>query len=384
MQATKELSFVKRDGSLIPIEAVKEAIATLTDPRNLNDFSRQAEAAKRACEQTDERRDYFGELSIWATVRLGELLAAMTKCEGARGNPRGRGAKVVRLQSATTLPDLGIEKTISHRSQKLAAAKSTIPAYIADCRAKGKEITKGGALMVAKRHLRGESLKNRDTDDLPAGFKIAIRPDVVPCEAVITDPPYGITSEEWEPKDLEQFTRDWLSRWDDSGAAWFVSFFSQRHVWEMRRWMDAELTNYEYHHLAIWHYPNGMGHKAGQILKESWEPIFIYRRRGLAAERGEWDWSGLNNLDCIREAAPRPGFEGEAEQRHPCQKPVRVMKLLVAAFCERGGLVVDPFCGSGTTGVAARQCGRRFHGIEIDAAYRKLAKARILSFGEAA
>lgn len=370
------LSFVRPDGSLVPIRAAKQAIARLADPRDADDFARKAEAAKSVCDKTDERRDYFGELAIWASVRLGELLASLPKQNGSRGI-----GKKVEYHCGTPLSEIGLSKNVSSRSQKLAKGKDIIPQYIADCRSKGKEITKGGALMAAKRHLRGEALKAKADDALPADFKIVATPDVITCDALITDPPYGITGEPWEPENVEHFTRDWLSRWDTCGATWFVSFFSQAGLWGMRRWMDDELTAYEFHHLAIWHYPNGMGHKAGQVLKESWEPVFIYKRRGSAAHSGEWDWHGLNNLDCIREAAPRPGFEGEAEQRHPCQKPVRVMKLLVTAFCHDGGLVVDPFCGSGTTGVAARQAGRRFYGIETTASYRKLASARINSFG---
>lgn len=42
-----------------------------------------------------------------------------------------------------------------------------------------------------------------------------------------------------------------------------------------------------------------------------------------------------------------------------------------------GGLILDPFCGSGTTGVACMQTGRRFIGIEIDAGYCDIARRRI-------
>lgn len=385
MSTLSEIAFTRNDGGLIPIDKVKEQLAKLTDPSHVNDFARRAAAAKRACEQTDERREYFTELAIWATVRLGELLKAMPKQNGARGNPGGQGAKLVESRNGTPqLAAIGIKKNTASRSQKLASAKEVIPKYIAECKATGKEITKGGALAAAKRHLRGESLAQQSTKNLPAGFTITAKQDVVQCDSVITDPPYGITQEEWEPKDLENFTREWLSRWNQCGAAWFVSFFSQAGLWQMRTWMDQELYKYSFHHLVVWHYPNGMGHKAGQVLKESWEPVFVYRRRDFIPVVEQWNWAGMNNLDCIREGAPRPGFEGEAEQRHPCQKPVRALKLLAVAFCPQNGLIADPFCGSGTTGIAARQAGRCFHGIEINAEYRQLAKSRILAFGEPA
>jgi DNA modification methylase len=51
---------------------------------------------------------------------------------------------------------------------------------------------------------------------------------------------------------------------------------------------------------------------------------------------------------------------------HPTQKPVGSLKPLIEAFCPAGGLVLDPFCGSGSTLVAARETGRRFLGIELE------------------
>jgi adenine-specific DNA-methyltransferase len=49
---------------------------------------------------------------------------------------------------------------------------------------------------------------------------------------------------------------------------------------------------------------------------------------------------------------------------HPTQKPVEVIQTLVETFSKRGDVVLDPFAGSGTTGVAARNCGRQFILIE--------------------
>jgi site-specific DNA-methyltransferase (adenine-specific) len=51
---------------------------------------------------------------------------------------------------------------------------------------------------------------------------------------------------------------------------------------------------------------------------------------------------------------------------HPTQKPISSLEPVIAAFCEPHGLVLDPFCGSGSTLVAARRTGRNFVGIELD------------------
>jgi len=58
------------------------------------------------------------------------------------------------------------------------------------------------------------------------------------------------------------------------------------------------------------------------------------------------------------------------------------MRWLVNALTEQGETVADPFCGSGTTGIACGQLNRQFHGIETDETYRDLATRRIKSYGK--
>ena len=70
----------------------------------------------------------------------------------------------------------------------------------------------------------------------------------------------------------------------------------------------------------------------------------------------------------------------EHEDRvHPTQKPLALMLRLVEQFTDPGDVVLDPFCGSGTTGVACLRLGRRFVGVERDERYAALARERLLA-----
>ena len=65
------------------------------------------------------------------------------------------------------------------------------------------------------------------------------------------------------------------------------------------------------------------------------------------------------------------------KKEHPTQKPLSLMKWLVVNYTQENDAILDPFMGSGTTGVACVQTGRKFTGIEIDPDYYEIAKRRI-------
>jgi site-specific DNA-methyltransferase (adenine-specific) len=74
----------------------------------------------------------------------------------------------------------------------------------------------------------------------------------------------------------------------------------------------------------------------------------------------------------VQYAAKRTGAE------HPCEKPLGVMRWLVERVTiDRHTTILDPFAGSGSTGVAAIQTGRRFLGIEINEEYFNVMVKRI-------
>lgn len=89
----------------------------------------------------------------------------------------------------------------------------------------------------------------------------------------------------------------------------------------------------------------------------------------IAVRRIALTWNGF----------ARGGGEGSAVMRrdHPTQKPVEVMRWCIGHLPDADGTILDPFMGSGTTGVAAVRMGRAFVGIERDPDYFAAACRRI-------
>jgi DNA modification methylase len=83
-----------------------------------------------------------------------------------------------------------------------------------------------------------------------------------------------------------------------------------------------------------------------------------------AVRRIQWRWNGM-----IR--------RGDDKREHPTQKPVGVMSWVIEQLPPEARSVIDPFMGSGTTGVACARLGRQFIGVEIDPGYFDIACKRI-------
>ena len=74
-------------------------------------------------------------------------------------------------------------------------------------------------------------------------------------------------------------------------------------------------------------------------------------------------------------------FKRETAKLHPAQKPLELIKRLIELTTITGETVLDPFMGSGTTGVACKELSRNFIGIELDEKYFSIAKQRIENTG---
>lgn len=105
---------------------------------------------------------------------------------------------------------------------------------------------------------------------------------------------------------------------------------------------------------------------------QCWQPILVYGKCPyLAAGLGCMPDIYMGNGTVVNEGHKKSTIE------HPCPKPDPLMRWWVRRVSLEGMTILDPFCGSGTTGVACMQTGRNFIGIEIDAGYCEIARRRI-------
>jgi site-specific DNA-methyltransferase (adenine-specific) len=116
-------------------------------------------------------------------------------------------------------------------------------------------------------------------------------------------------------------------------------------------------------------------------VKDTTTPQMTGDRHGMGWEsivvthdpcKKRWNGGGRNGVF----RAPSLTHSGKPND-HETQKPIKLMLELVSLFTDPGDLIIDPFAGSGTTGVAALRLGRRFMGCELKPEYHALATERL-------
>jgi site-specific DNA-methyltransferase (adenine-specific) len=127
----------------------------------------------------------------------------------------------------------------------------------------------------------------------------------------------------------------------------------------------------------------GMTATGAEYEDEGGPSRFFYTAKASRSERNA-GLEGMPERDLNWSSGTQsPGtFQSEGTNRsvsnyHPTVKPLALMRWLVRLVTPAGGLVLDPFTGSGTTGVACVYEGRRFVGIELSDEYAAIARRRI-------
>jgi 16S rRNA G966 N2-methylase RsmD len=272
----------------------------------------------------------------------------------------------------------------------VAEAKGDNPGREDDCedRLPGPAVTQLGDLWVLGEHrlLCGNALENAAYELLLGGEK---------AEFVFADPPFNV------PIDghvcgkgairHREFTMASGEMSEQAFTAFLTDIFKKlvahtldgsihqicmdwRHMAEMMAAGSAAYT--ELKNLCVWNKTNaGMG----SFYRSQHELVFIWKS-GAAAH--------INNIELGRHGRNRSNIwtyagvntmrSGRLEElaMHPTVKPVALVADAIKDSSRRGGLVLDPFCGSGTTLIAVERTGRKARALEVDTAYVDVAVRR--------
>lgn len=138
-----------------------------------------------------------------------------------------------------------------------------------------------------------------------------------------------------------------------------------------------------------WLKPNAAPNLSCRMFTASHETL-IWARKDKKAKH-TFNYEEMKNCDWPSDVIKKPNKqmrsvwaintpkkEEKLFGKHPTQKPLALMERIILACSNKGDLILDPFCGSATTGVAARRLGRDFVGIDADREFlEKLARPRL-------
>ena len=128
-------------------------------------------------------------------------------------------------------------------------------------------------------------------------------------------------------------------------------------------WMDTDL---EFFHAVVWD-KSDRGNGLGWRFRRNYEFVMVAHRRG-----GKLAWANdALAIPNILRIAPEPNT------LHPTTKPTQLVKQFIGLTTSDGDITLDPFTGSGTTLVAAKQLNRKAIGIEIEERYCEIAANRL-------
>ena len=233
-------------------------------------------------------------------------------------------------------------------------------------------------------------------------------------DLAFADPPYNLAKDYDSYKDAlaDQHYLEWCNRWLD-GMARTLTPGGSLFVLNLPKWAvhHAAFLNsrLEFRHWIAW---DALSDPRGKIMpahyallyytKLGGKPVFNYSTGGARA-RGDNVPAPDSPKYCLRAACAKKrkllGDDDKVElsdvwfdvhrikhkrdrDAHPCQLPEKLMERIIRLTTNRGGLVLDPFCGAGTTGIAAAKLGRHFVMVDSDPKYVDITKAKLAAMKE--
>lgn len=298
--------------------------------------------------------------ALRAERKMGEMLKATERARGADygGRPsKLDGSRELPSNPPPTLKELGLKKRESSRAQLIA----DLPEDVFEKIENGK-ITVHKAIKKVKAKKRQEERKNlaQSGENIqPVDRWNVYRGDIKTIELskqydfIITDPPYP---KEYLPlwEVLAKRAKEWLKP-----EGLLVAMSGQLYLNQIFEMFNQHLTYYWTACYLTLHQPTPL--RTRQV-NTTWKPVLIY---GLNDK-----YQGKIFGDVYQ--SPKP-----EKNNHDWEQNIDGMYSLIKQICLSGQNILDPFCGSGTTGVAALKHGCFFDGIDIDSDSVNITKRRL-------
>jgi site-specific DNA-methyltransferase (adenine-specific) len=396
-----ESDIAKLDKARTLLAEVRDA----KDAKRVADLAKAVETYARRQRLSEDAIEYATAIKIDAMTLLGEMLRETPKNQGSiPGKTGARGRPV--LDPSPKLSDHGISKRESVDAQALANVKKTAPELHAKIRA-GKASIAKARIEVKREKKRTEMKQPASNQAVDTGRRI-IEGDCLAemskfahasFDLIFADPPYNIGIDygdgakadrlpeadfvcwcrEWIRLGIEVLKADgsfWLLIGDEYAGNIAVELEAaglHRRTWI--KWYETFGVNCENnfnrcsrHLFYCVKNPRRFTFNPTAILRPSSRQVVF--NDGRAVDSGKlWD-----------DVWVIPRLVGTANERipdFPTQLPLEMMRPIIECSTIRGGIVLDPFSGSATTGVAATQLGRHFVGIEKSRKFAELSRARL-------
>lgn len=343
---------------LVLWSAARQALVQARDIDEVKDVRDKAEALRLYAKQrgeSHEMQNNIAEIKLRAERRAGELLAETVKA----GNPQ-----LLHDETISRLPE-GISRVQSHRWQKAAQLpEEEFEEHIARTKARGGELTSAGVhrlvkqtekeIAIERRKQAKDGITEQSEYSLYIGDLTVVGSEIAnnSVDFVITDPPYG---QKYLPLygTLSELAVRVLKPGGSllvmAGQSYIAKTLFQLNQYLTYHWTLAYLTPGP--KTAIW----------PRKVHCSWKPIFWF-------VKGEYKADWINDIV----TSPKPD-----KKFHNWGQSTRGMIKLLHKFCYPNQVILDPFCGAGTTGLAALELGCHFIGIDIDPEQIRMTRTRL-------
>ncbi len=203
------------------------------------------------------------------------------------------------------------------------------------------------------------------------GDCLEILPTLPKVDAVITDPPYGVGFKYESHNDTAEGYIEWL--WPIIERAESIcSDASPVFVWQS----GTNIRNLPAWFPREWRLliaAKNFVQMRPTAMQWSYDPVVCW----WTGDGKPWSLGTASKDFLIANTAPVVSNPANIEKGHPCPRPLDLMVHVVGQWVRPESVCLDPFMGSGTTGVACMNLGRKFIGIEIEPKYFQIACERI-------